>query len=169
MRARRPLRAFDPIACLTDYARLCARLAQPFAVLDDTLSHAQCNLETLSRARAIHVPELKRSAEARASFAKAFHDEQLRLTGDAPSETAVGEDETMIARAPTEEELAALPFVPGKYQPAVSEAVTVDGVRSRSNDPRAYDGDGETLPFLSDAIRPALPFSKDAPPKKAGT
>jgi hypothetical protein len=142
---------------LATYARLSARLAKPFANLRAELAKAGVSVDAFEKARVVHRRELAGSKTSQEKFVAAFQSETRALNGE--PEPARVEDaeiqETAMARLPTPEELVALPFVAGRYTP-----------RPRDEEPEEFDPDGNTLPFLSDAIRAPLPFAKPDATKK---
>jgi len=167
----------DPCHSLVDYARLAARLAEPFARPDEVLATAFVTAQTLELAAAQWLERFQRDSESAALFARAFRAERA-LTGQpakpppalpmvvgvqTASDHAAGVGAVAAALATMDETAFAplpnlgvpvLPFQAGAFEPPVAAAVI-----ATAREP--FDPDTTLAPALN--ADETLPFVKQLP------
>lgn len=158
------LKQVDPLASMTDLAKLMARLAEPFAKHDDVLRYAGVTPAALDAAKTKWSAEL-RSNEALARLYGEVHlRERAELRGEgkqAPRVSAPAPAAAPPLPKPVDETAMmpqlslgqVMPFVEGKFEPPV------EPVQPRAE--RAVDSDGTQLAPMIDID--TLPFVRQLP------
>lgn len=154
--------SLDPVVSLSDFARLSARLATPYAQPAAIHAEAGTTSALLQQAAARWQPELLAQPELQARYSSAFAAERTRVQLGRVPRAAPGAggaasalDETALA-APVPS-IAPLPFQHGRFSPAPTPV-----------EPRAprveADPDATQLPVPDP--HQTLPFPKPAKPRR---